>query len=51
VLGQVRGELPAAASAQLFSAVSREGVEEGQHALEALLANKKPGGSGGRATG
>jgi GTP-binding protein len=51
VLGQVRGELPGEASAQLFSAVSKEGVEEGQQALEALLANKKPGGSGGRATG
>jgi GTP-binding protein len=51
VLASVRGELPSEASAQLFSAVSREGVEEGQQALEALLENKKPGGSGGRATG
>jgi GTP-binding protein len=44
-------ELPMQASAQLFSAVSREGVEEARRALEALLENKKPGGSGGRATG
>jgi GTP-binding protein len=51
VLASVRGELPTQASAQLFSAVSKEGVEEGQRALDALLANKKPGGSGGRATG
>jgi GTP-binding protein len=51
VLAAVRGELPMQASAQLFSAVSREGVEEGQEALDALLGNKKPGGSGGRATG
>ncbi|HJS21542.1 MAG TPA: ribosome biogenesis GTP-binding protein YihA/YsxC [Steroidobacteraceae bacterium] len=51
VLGSVRGELPSEASAQLFSAVSREGVQEGQEALEALLGHKKPGGSGGRATG
>lgn len=47
----VAAELPMQASVQLFSAVSREGVEEGREALEALLENKKPGGSGGRATG
>jgi GTP-binding protein len=51
VLAGVRSELPMQASAQLFSAVSKEGVEEGQEALDALLGNKKPGGSGGRATG
>ncbi|HSD74536.1 MAG TPA: ribosome biogenesis GTP-binding protein YihA/YsxC [Steroidobacteraceae bacterium] len=51
VLAGVRSELPMQASAQLFSAVSKEGVEEGQEALNALLGNKKPGGSGGRATG
>lgn len=50
-LAEVLGELPMQASAQLFSAVSKQGVEEGQRALEALLENKKPGGSGGRATG
>jgi GTP-binding protein len=51
VLAGVRDELPMQASAQLFSAVSKEGVEEGREALDALLGNKKPGGSGGRATG
>jgi GTP-binding protein len=50
-LAGVRGELPMQASVQLFSAVSKEGVQEGQEALDALLGNKKPGGSGGRATG
>ncbi|HSL70062.1 MAG TPA: ribosome biogenesis GTP-binding protein YihA/YsxC, partial [Longimicrobiales bacterium] len=42
VLAGVRSELPMQASAQLFSAVSKEGAEEGQEALDALLGNKKP---------
>lgn len=50
-LGRVTEELATRASAQLFSAVSKEGVEEARAALRALLDNKKPGGSGGRTTG
>lgn len=43
-------ELDGRASAQLFSAVSKEGVEEARATLAALLI-KNPGDSGGRATG
>ncbi len=50
-LRRVAEKLPTQASAQLFSAVTKEGVEDARRALEALLENKKPGGSGGRATG
>ncbi len=50
-LRRVTESLPTQAYAQLFSAVTKEGVEQGRRALEALLENKKPGGSGGRTTG
>jgi len=50
-LRHVAGELDPEATAQLFSAVNKEGAEEARHALEALLGNKKPGGSGDRTTG
>lgn len=43
-LRQLVGELDAGVSAQLFSAVNKEGVEEARQALEDLL-EKKPGGS------
>jgi GTP-binding protein len=50
-LRRVAGELRDGATVQLFSAVSKEGVEEARAALEALLDNKKPGGSVDRTTG
>ena len=40
-LRQVASELDGGATVQLFSAVSKEGVEEARHALQALLENKK----------
>ena len=43
-LRRLVGELEAGVSAQLFSAVNKEGVEEARQALEDLL-EKKPGGS------
>jgi GTP-binding protein len=49
-LRETERELDGRASAQLFSAVSREGVEEARRALEMLLI-KNPGDSGGRTTG
>lgn len=50
ILRETARELDGRASAQLFSAVSRQGVEEGRQALEALL-TKNPGDSGDRTTG
>ena len=41
ILRRTQSELEGRASAQLFSAVSREGVDEAREALEGLL-NKKP---------
>jgi len=49
-LRRTERELEGRASAQLFSAVSREGVEEAREALEALLI-KNPGDSVNRTTG
>jgi GTP-binding protein len=49
-LRRLVGELDAGVSAQLFSAVNKEGVEEARQALEDLL-EKKPGGSFDRTTG
>jgi GTP-binding protein len=51
LLRQVSSELEGGATVQLFSAVSKQGVEEARLALEALLDNKKPGGSIDRTTG
>lgn len=50
ILRNTERELEGRASAQLFSAVSKEGVEEARRALGALLI-KNPGDSGGRTTG
>jgi GTP-binding protein len=50
-LESVASELGAGASAQLFSSLNKEGAEQARRVLEALLGHKKPGGSGGRATG
>ncbi|HKE46382.1 MAG TPA: ribosome biogenesis GTP-binding protein YihA/YsxC [Steroidobacteraceae bacterium] len=44
-------ELGERASVQLFSSLNQTGAEHARRVLEALLENKKPGGSGGRATG
>jgi len=44
-------ELGTRASVQLFSAMNQDGAEHARRVLDALLENKKPGGSGGRATG
>jgi GTP-binding protein len=51
LLRRVSSELEGGATVQLFSAVSKQGVEEARFALEALLDNKKPGGSVDRTTG
>jgi GTP-binding protein len=50
-LGSAASELGAGASVQLFSSLNKEGAEQARRVLEALLGHKKPGGSGGRATG
>jgi GTP-binding protein len=51
LLRRVSSDLEGGATVQLFSAVSKQGVEEARFALEALLDNKKPGGSVDRTTG
>jgi GTP-binding protein len=50
-LEKVTHELGEGASVQLFSSINKEGAEEARRVLEIFLAHKKPGGSGGRATG
>src|SRR5262245_2630496 len=50
-LGAVAGELGGRASVQLFSSMNKEGADQARRVLEVLLGHKKPGGSGGRATG
>jgi GTP-binding protein len=50
ILRRTENELEGRASAQLFSAVTRDGVDEAREALEALLI-KNPGDSGDRTTG
>jgi GTP-binding protein len=44
-------ELGERASVQLFSSVNQDGAEHARRVLDSFLENKKPGGSGGRATG
>lgn len=49
-LRKIVGELDTGVTAQLFSAINKEGAEGARHALEDLL-EKKPGGSFDRTTG
>lgn len=46
-----REELGERASVQLFSSMNQDGAEHARRVLDSFLENKKPGGSGGRATG
>ncbi|HZF27283.1 MAG TPA: ribosome biogenesis GTP-binding protein YihA/YsxC [Steroidobacteraceae bacterium] len=50
-LRAAQGEVGERASVQLFSSLNQDGAEHARRVLEAFLENKKPGGSGGRATG
>jgi GTP-binding protein len=50
-LQMAKKELGEHASVQLFSSVNHDGAEHARRVLDSFLENKKPGGSGGRATG